>query len=313
MALRVKRYPKKSPYWIIRGTVAGRLIHRSSQTTDREEAEELKQKLERATFRNVKYGEVPPTTFSQAVKVYLSKGGEDKYLTRLLDYFKEKPLKEIGQTEINDAVDALYPNAKASTINRSLISPFITVARAALKAELPGATLRPIERRKESKPVVTPADDAHIAKLLPHCSEGLAALITLMTYTGLRTGEALRVKKEDCKDGFVNVGFTKNGKPRMVPIPSQWGFPEGGFGFATTQGVGRALRKAHTKAELPYRDGHEIGRHGFAFRWLRSGASLKSLKEAGGWDTLKIVDEIYGHLEQTAVHSVMRELSRKKT
>lgn len=312
MALRVKRYPKKSPYWIIRGTVAGRLIHRSSQTTDREEAEELRQKLERATFRNVKYGEVPTTTFSQAVKVYLSKGGEDKYLTRLLDYFKEKPLKEIGQQEINDAVEVLYPNAKASTINRSLISPFITVVRAAIKAELPGAVLRPIERRKESKPVVTPADDAHIAKLLPHCSDGLAALITLMTYTGLRTGEALRVRKEDCKDGYVSVGRTKNGKPRKIPLPLEWSFPERGFGLRTSQGVGRAIRSASKAAGISYRDGHEVGRHAFAARWLAAGGSIKGLQEAGGWESYVVVAKSYGHMEKSPQHDTMRELSRKK-
>lgn len=312
MALRVKRYPKKSPYWIIRGTVAGRLIHRSSQTTDREEAEELRQKLERATFRNVKYGELPPTTFSQAVKVYLSKGGEDKYLTRLLDYFKEKPLKEIGQQEINDAVEALYPNAKSSTINRSLISPFITVVRAAIRAELPGAILRPIERRKETKPIVTPADDDHIAKLLPYCSEGLAALITLMTYTGLRTGEALRVTEKDIRDGFIQVHETKNGESRMVIVPDGWRLPPGGFGFKTTQGVGRAIRRATRLAGLPPRDGHELGRHAFAYRFFKAGHGIKTVKEAGGWKDARVVDKKYGHFEITPVYETMRELSRKK-
>ena len=309
--LRLKKYGK-SPYWQIRGTVKGQLIHRSSGTADREKAEAYRRKLESELYDFHALGKEPPATFADAVIVYAKGGGEKKYLTRLVKYFKEKPLKEIGQQEINDAVEALYPNAKASTINRSLISPYITVVRSAIRAELPGAVLRPIERRKETKPVVTPADDVHIAKLLPHCSEGLAALITLMTYTGLRTGEALRVKREDCKDGYVTVGITKNGEPRMVPAPSQWTFPAGGFGFSTTQGVGRALRRAHVAAQLPYRDGHELGRHAFAARWLGRGNSIKGLKEAGGWKKLAVVDQSYGHLEQTAVHDVMRELSRKK-
>ena len=309
--LRLKKYPK-SPYWQVRGTVAGKLIHQSTGTTDRAIAEKFRRKLEKETYDYFALGEELPATFADAVTVYAKKGGEKKYLTRLLDYFKEKPLKEIGQQEINDAVEALYPGAKASTINRSLISPFITVVRAAIKAELPGAVLRPIERRKETKPVVSPADDEHIAKLLPHCSEGLAALITLMTYTGLRTGEALRVKKEDCKDGYVSIGKTKNGEPRNVPHPVDWNYPATGFGFSTTQGVGRALRAASKKAGLPYRDGHELGRHAFAARWLSMGHSIKGLKEAGGWKKLAVVDQSYGHLEQTAVHDTMRELSRKK-
>ena len=309
--LRLKKYPK-SPYWQIRGTVAGKLIHRSSQTTDREEAEELRQTLERTTFRNVKYGEVPPTTFSQAVKVYSDKGGEDKYLTRLLDYFKETPLKDIGQVEIDRAAQELYPNAKASTINRSLISPYITVVRAAIRAELPGAVLRPIERRKETKPIVTPADDEHIAKLLPHCSEGLAALITLMTYTGLRTSEALRVTEKDIRDGFIQVAETKNGESRMVIVPDGWELPARGFGFKTTQGVGRSIRRAHARAGLPLRDGHELGRHAFAYRLLEAGYSTKVVKEAGGWKDGRVVERHYGHMERTKLYDTMRELSRKK-
>jgi integrase len=309
--LRLKKYPK-SPYWQVRGTVAGKLIHQSTGTTDRAIAEKFRRKLEKETYDYFALGEELPATFADAVTVYAKKGGEKKYLTRLLDYFKEKPLKEIGQQEINDAVEALYPNAKASTINRSLISPYISVVRSAIKAELPGAVLRPIERRKEQKPIVTPADDEHIARLLPHCSEGLAALITLMTYTGLRTGEALRVKKEDVKDGYVGVGTTKNGEPRRIPVPDGWSYPDNGFGYKTTQGVGRALRSASKGAKIVYRDGHEIGRHAFAARWLASGNSIKGLKEAGGWKKLAVVDQSYGHLEQTAVHETMRELSRKK-
>lgn len=309
--LRLKKYPK-SPYWQVRGTVAGKQLHVSTGTVNRADAEKFRRKLEKETYDYFALGETLPATFADAVTVYAKKGGEKKYLTRLLDYFKEKPLKDIGQQEINDAVEALYPNAKASTVNRSLISPFIAVVRAALKAELPGAVLRPIERRKELKPIVTPADDEHISKLLPHCSEGLRALITLMTYTGLRTGEALRVKKEDVRNEHIHVGMTKNGLPRMVPCPDGWVWPEGGFGFTTTQGVGRALRLSHKRAGLPYRDGHELGRHAFAARWLRSGNSIKGLKEAGGWLKLAVVDSSYGHLEQTAVHDTMRELSRKK-
>lgn len=310
--LRLKKYPNRSPYWYLRGTVAGKLLFESTGTVDRELAEQFRRKRETEIYKYIALGEQPPCTFADAVSVYVNKGGERKYLTKMLDHFTEMPLRDIGQVEINEAVAALYPKAKASTVNRSLISPFISVARAAIKAELPGAVLRPIERRKETKPVVSPATDAHLEQLLPHCSEGLRALITLMTYTGLRTGEALRVTKEDCADGFIKIRQTKNGEPRNVPIPTSWKFPDGGFGFETTQGVGRALRTSHKRAGLPYRDGHEIGRHAFAARWLREGHSIKGLKEAGGWKKLAVVDEIYGHLERTDIHDKMRELSKKK-
>lgn len=303
---------KGSPYWYIRGTVKGIRIYESSGTTDRGQADELRIKREKETFDAVALGKQRPCTFAEAVKVYTDKGGERKYMLKLLDHFQDTPLAQIGQANIDRAAAQLYPNAKASTINRSLISPFIAVARAAIKAELPGASLRPIERRKVQKPVITPATDEHIEKLLPHCSEGLAALIILMTYTGLRTGEALRVKAEDVKDGYVVVGKTKNGKSRLVPCPVGWSYPDGGFGFATTQGVGKAIRRAHRMAGLEYAHGHALGRHAFAARWLADGGSIKGLKEAGGWLKLAVVDDAYGHMERSDIHEKMRELSRRK-
>jgi integrase len=70
---------------------------------------------------------------------------------------------------------------------------------------------------------------------LPHLPDGLMRLIWLMSYTGLRTGEALRVCPADIREGFAMVGKTKNGEPRMVPLPEGWAYPAGGWGYTTTQ------------------------------------------------------------------------------
>jgi integrase len=147
-----------------------------------------------------------------------------------------------------------------------------------------------IDRRSEDKPQINPADDSHLDRLLPHLSEGLEALILLMTYTGLRTGEALRVMPEHVGNGYALAGKTKNGEPRMVPLPEGWQYPASGWGYTTSQGVGQALQRAHAAAGLPYRDGHELGRHAFAARFLKAGGSIKRLKEAGGWKKLSVVD-----------------------
>lgn len=307
--LKLKKYPKRKAYYV-RGTVAGVSIFESTGTTDRGQAEAYRRKREKEVYDEIKLGVVKPASFADAVAAYLDHGKSDRFLTPLLDHFTETPLPKIGQAEIDKAANAIYPTAKASTLNRQVYGPMIAVLRHAVLARLPGAAMPVVKMRKALRPVVTPADDEHIAKLLPHCSEGLRALIILMTYTGLRTGEALRVKREDVKNGFIHIGNTKNGQPRMVPAPIGWGIPDSGYGFITTQGVGRALRQASKSAEIPYRDGHEIGRHAFAARWLRNGGSLKALKAAGNWETLKIVDETYGHMELSDVHDFMRSLSK---
>lgn len=310
--LKLKRYPKLSPYWYIRGTLKGVYVRESTGTADRAKAEELRLKREREVFDQAALGKERPATFAEAVAGYVGAGGEARFLMPILDNFKDKPVQDIRQADVDELVSKLYPKAKASTVNRQCISPIISVLNYARDAEMPGANIRKIRRRQETKPVVQPASDDHIDKLLPYLPEGLRALILMMTFTGLRTGEALRVQPGDVRDGFIHISRTKNGDPRMVPVPEGWEYPSGGWGYATTQGVGYALRKAHTAAGLPYRDGHEIGRHGFAFRWLKSGGSMKGLQIAGGWKKFQIPADIYGHLEITDVHERMLELSRKK-
>lgn len=309
--LRLKKYPKRSPNWLVIGTVAGVRVFESTGTADRTRAELYRVKREREIYDAARLGEVRPATFADAVTVYLNKGKKGRFLTPLLDHFKETPLPQIGQTEIDEAARVLYPNAKASTLNRQIYGPMVAVMRSAVRSRLPGAYVPIWERREEERPMVTPADDAHLAALLPHLPPGLSALVLLMTFTGLRTGEALRVQETDCRDGFAHVGKTKNGDPRMVPLPDGWEYPAGGWGYVTSQGVGKALRAAHKAAGLPYRDGHELGRHAFAARFLKAGGSIKRLKEAGGWKKLSVVDERYGHLEMTDVHDFMRGLSEK--
>jgi integrase len=313
--LKLKRF-KNSPNWYVRGTVAGVKIFESSGTDKRPQAEEYRLKREREIYDEAKLGKVPPATFADAVEAYIirARGKNVDYAGRLLDHFKEKPLTEIGQYEIDKAAKELYPNCKASTLNRMVYGPAIAVLRAAARAKLPGSSVPLIMMLDEEKPLVDPAGEEHLEKLVPFLKPGLQELILLMSYTGLRTGEALKVKASDItKDGkFVVVGKTKNGDPRMVPLPYGWTYPTSGWGYQTTQGVGAALRQAHTIARLPYKDGHQLGRHTFAARFLAAGGSIKRLKEAGGWKKLAVVDDTYGHLEMTEVHEFVRGLSAPK-
>ena len=308
--LRLKKYPKRSPNWIVTGTVSGISVFESTGTAERGLAEQYRLKREREIYEEAALGKVRPATFADAVAVYINKGKDKRFLKVLLNHFKERPLSEIGQIEIDQAAAVLYPNAKASTLNRQVYGPMVAIMRSAVRAKLPGAYVPIWERRDEARPQINPADDAHIEALFPHLPDGLKRLVWLMSFTGLRTGEALRLRREDISDGYAVAGKTKNGDARMVPLPDGWEFPAEGWGFITSQGVGKALKRAHRAAGLPYRDGHELGRHAFAARFLKAGGSIKRLKEAGGWKKLSVVDETYGHLEITEVHDFMRGLSK---
>lgn len=311
--LKLKKLPgNRSPFWYVRGKIKGHPIFESTGTADKRLAEEYRRKREVEVYDFVALGNRRPTTFAEACAAYMNSGGETRFLLRVLDHFQDKPIADIRQADVDECAAKLYPNAKASTVNRQCINQIISVIKYAADSEMPGAIRRTIKRRREEKAVPTPADDKHIDKLLPHLNAGLRALIVMMTFTGLRTGEALRVQKEDVRDGFIHIAKTKNDEPRMVPAPEGWVYPTDGFGYTTTQGVGRALRAAHKAAGLPYRDGHELGRHAFAARWLKSGRGMKGLQLAGNWKKFAVPADIYGHLEITDVHSQMRELSQRR-
>jgi len=49
----------------------------------------------------------------------------------------------------------------------------------------------------------------------------------------------------------------------------------------------------------------------FAARRLNAGYDIKTVKEAGRWKKLAVVDESYGHLVQRAAHRAMIDLAEK--
>ena len=59
--LKIRKYPKRSPYWIIRGTVKGQPIFESSGTIDRREAEEFRRKREASLYEQIALGTLRPT------------------------------------------------------------------------------------------------------------------------------------------------------------------------------------------------------------------------------------------------------------
>lgn len=314
MPLKLKRYPEKSPYWYVRGTEAGISIFESTGTVERKEAEAYRKKRRRELYASGALGEQQPKTFADAMSAYLLHGGEERFLDPLLEHFKEKPLTEIGQSEIDQCAHSLYSGRKASTLNRQVYGPMIAVMRHAAKPSVFGSPMPAVQMLKAEKVPPVWTTDAYIRALVALCKPRLAAFVMVMTTTGLRASEMLRQEPADyaLREGWVHIGKTKIGEPAFVPLaPLVWQsvmaiMPKEGrvFGYTTVQGVNKALRAA-THEKLPYYSTHKIGRHTFAARLFSDGADIKAVKEAGRWKKLATVDEIYGHLEKRQTHDMM--------
>jgi site-specific recombinase XerD len=72
------------------------------------------------------------------------------------------------------------------------------------------------------------------------------------------------------------------------------------------------LKRAAKRAKLKYLSPHKIGRHAFAARMLSQGYNLKTVKEAGGWASLSVVNDNYGHFEQSHAHEAMLNAAQKR-
>lgn len=136
----------RSPNWRVRGTYLGVSIDRSTQTGERTVARKLlaiwKEDIERG-----RYARPGEPTFAGAALTYMQAGGERRFVAPLLRHFGERHLSLIGQTEIDAAAVALYPDATTATRNRQVYSPMSAILKragveTALKRPKGGRTVR---------------------------------------------------------------------------------------------------------------------------------------------------------------------------
>ena len=249
-------------------------------------------------------------SFKDAALTYVKTVGKKRFVDELAAHFGDTPIAEIDQEAIANAAHVLYPGRTASTHNRAVFAPAVTILR--LSGQRPNIKRPKIIR----KPVTIPPEDWFDA-VLPHCPPRLAALLVFLTLTGRRITEALEAI--DNGDGTVTIPRTKTGEPVRLDMPSLvgdylrrsgWVLGRNGtrlFPYGDRYNVYRALRQACKRAGVPFYGTHALGRHAFATRLLREGKSLKFVADAGGWASIKMPAQHYAHLE----HSEVQEETRK--
>lgn len=329
MPLKIVKRPK-SPNLYIRGTVAGIYIEESTGTGDRTRAEYLRAKRESELLDQSIYGAKKTATFADAAISYMQAGGEKRFITPLLKHFGTTSLLNITQHSIDHAAAVLYPNASPATRVRQVYTPMASIMKRAAKSKL--CDHLDIQRPKVARKPVTIPHDKWWDAMEGTASPNLWALLVFLSNTGTRLGEALRLKWDDVdlKAGTALLGRTKNGKARQTNLnplvivtllaKMEWEkTPVGArfasdavFSYSDKQNVYRSLRGACERAGVPYHSTHPAGRHTFAKRILRAGHSLKLLQEAGGWASIRMPAENYGHLEGSQVRSAVMKLGENK-
>ena len=297
----------KSPHWSVRGTYLGIFVERSTRTSKRAVAAKLLKKWEDEIERGA-YAAPGEVTFAGAALAYMQAGGEKRFLKPLLEHFGDTPISRIDQAAIDGAAVALYPQGTPATRNRQVYAPACAVLRrAGIRLDL----RRPAgSGGNKATAWLWPEQVEALVNEAEKLDAGFASLIVVLTYTGMRLSEALKLTWDQVRlaDGYAYLPDTKNAEPRAVYLPpvavaalgnlvGRPGARNGPFRFVKGGHLYALLKTAAFKAgvDLPERSAFHILRHTYA-TWMRryAGADSKALIATGAWKDHKSVER-YTH------------------
>ena len=299
---------QRGKVWHYRGTVAGRRLRGSCQTTNKDIAARQIAEIETKHWKHRFDGPQAILTFSQAALMYRAAGKPTRFLARIEDYWRDALVKDINQGAIRKMAIDLYPKAVGATRNRQAIVPCQAIINHAADSEL--CPHIKIKRFKSEKKMKEPFTLEWVKAFRQHASPQLGALALFMFVTGARVSEALRVQWDDLdfKTKTVIIHKTKISEGRvahlpdplitaLANIPKLQGRPV--FLYRNRNDCYRAWDTAVKRAGIKRMTFHS-GRHGFATTALRSGIDPKTGAWLGGWKSIRHFMETYAH----AIHDI---------
>lgn len=288
-----------------RGTYLGISIFKSTGTPRKQIATRVIRKWEQDIERGV-FEAARGETFMSAAVRYMEKGGERRFVARLIAHFGPEQLlrpalpqgetiENYWQRSLDNAAAILMPTQSAASRNREIYTP----GSAILKV---GGVKFVLERPKGSRgrELVGWLREEQAAALL-RAAYGLHHEFGLLCYTllftGLRLAEGTRRLTCDnlnLQEGWAIIPRTKNGKPRTVFLPKHLvvelsnhprGLDRGAepvFKFHKGGRIYNLLAEAAGKAAvtLPERQAFHIFRHTYGAWMKRAGADLVG---TGAW------------------------------
>lgn len=222
------RGPGKSPNYTLRGTYLRVYVDRTAGTPNKKTAGEvldgIKRAIERGEYSPKPVAETRPKIFADAALAYLRAGGEAKYLSAIIEAtgphaLRDKPLTEIDQIAIDNAANALYPNAPATTTNRQFYTPVSAVLK---RAGVEREVQRPKGwRGSKATSWLEPEEAFPLIDAAYEIEPEFGLFCMTLLYTGMRLGDPIKSKLRDLnlKQELLYVPDTKNGEPRPVHLP----------------------------------------------------------------------------------------------
>jgi integrase len=308
------RHPE-SPFWWVRFSVGGIKVRRSSQTTERDAANEFEAKLRADLWRQVRLGERPKYTWQEAVDRWYrecrsrERERERERLKWFAPYLDDVVLSQIDRDLIEKARAVRAAESSPSTANRYMALLRNVLRKAHREWDwIERAPVVPMYKLETSEPrYLTRAQFAILKRKLP---THLAELAEFSVETGLRmrnvTGLTWQQVDLRRKQLIVPAARAKAGETIALPLSQRalailrskrGGHAERVFTFRgkpMSDANGAAFKKATKEAGVPWLRWHDL-RHTWASWHIQAGTPPHILRELGAWKTDAMVRR-YAHL-----------------
>lgn len=218
----------------------------------------------------------------------------------------EKPVNEVSRAEVLEAFNASMNGCKPSTYNnkKTIVRTAFRFAKDVLEVidRNPAESIKSVKNMPKEREFWTTEQVNAIINATENSMYRLC--FAFMAYAGFRSHEAMKVKPEDIKDGFVRV-VGKGGKFAKVPISSmlqneldrvggKFDFSrivKGTLDFILERTAKKALGDSFSGQANPHRF-----RHSFASNLIRAGASVKAVQMLMRHSNIQTTLNIYSHL-----------------
>lgn len=308
-------YKRGKMFWIDFTTPGGERIRRSSGTTDKNQAQELHDRLKAEAWRQAELGALPRMTWDDAGLRWLDekqdKASLNKDMTELRwlePYFRGVYLDEMDRQRIQGVLEIKRKETSPSTANRHLALIRAILNRCVEWGWLHHAPkLRPYPEPKRRIRWLRPEESARLLAELP---EHLQDMVTFSLATGLRQANVAKLRWDqiDLERRVLWIHFdeSKNKRPlgvnlsetAMEVLHRQVGkHPSRVFtylGKPVRYTNTRSFRQGLKRAEIENFRWHDL-RHTWASWHAQAGTPLDRLQEMGGWESVEMVRR-YAHL-----------------
>lgn len=304
----VRRHAGK---WEARIQHAGRRVSKTFE--NRRDAQEFERRY-RGRVEDHRVGRTPAYGLEEALERWLT--GEASALKSYGHLVKQQRtiypfVRGHRLTDIVEVAEALKADARKrgsspATVNRKLAS-LRRVARLAHRQW--GWLDQPIGDRITMVPGEKQRhvylDRAQVKKLLRACRAKVRDAVLLAVLTGLRRSEILRLTEADRRNGALQLGETKNGRPRIVPLPKEAAGIKLPIGLSEGM-LRKGFEEARGRAGLHAVRFHDL-RHTYASWLVQAGSGLTVVRDLLGHSSLAVTSR-YSHLSYRHLSQAVKRL-----